>query len=722
MASDSNNQRRLIVVSNRLPVSLELSGDQWQSKRSAGGLATAMDPLLRQAGGLWIGWPGTDDNSPDLVNQLREEHNCIAVDLPAEIAERFYEGYSNQALWPLFHSFATRLEFDPQNWDAYGEANRRFCAAVVEQYQPGDRIWIHDYHLMLLPGMLRREIPDAPIGFFLHIPFPASDIFSLLPRGDELLNGLLGSDLIAFHTHTHLQHFRRSVRRLLGIESKLDTLDTEGRTVGLQALPIGIAPDDFLSHLKQAEAPYQGQKLIIAVDRLDYTKGLPERLRAYARLLENEPDLRGAVVLLQVAVPSRENIESYQELTDEVNRLIGEINGRFGTPQWVPVVYMYRSIPRDELVALYNRADVAWVSPLRDGMNLVAKEYVACKPQGDGVLVLSSFAGAAAEMGEALLVNPYDEERTAAAVSRALHMHHAEKCERMSALHQRVLRNNVFHWGEAFLGALEQLALKRTEAASTGPVALSEEGLLTAYRHAANRVLLLDYDGTLTSFTARPQDAGPDAELLHVLQTLAADPANHIVLISGRKVADLDKWVGHIPNLGIAGEHGARWREPGSQEWHGTPAATAWKQSVRPILDHFTDRTPGSCVEEKEFALVWHYRMAEPEFADWLAAELVAMLDGMLAETELRAYRGNKIVEVKPLAANKGAFTSALLATRPDADFLAAVGDDRTDEDMFAQMPPNAWTIHVGRETTKALYFTPDVRSVRALLTRLAKP
>ncbi|HYP13719.1 MAG TPA: bifunctional alpha,alpha-trehalose-phosphate synthase (UDP-forming)/trehalose-phosphatase [Bryobacteraceae bacterium] len=719
---------RLIVVSNRLPVSIAQEGDEWRATRSAGGLATAMDPILRKTGGIWIGWSGAKDEPQEVAEILRNEHGCIPVPLPADIAELFYEGYSNQALWPLFHSFTTRLRFEPDAWGAYIEANKRFCDAVAEQFQEGDRIWVHDYHLMLLPGMLRERLPNAPVGFFLHIPFPASDIFSLLPRADELLAGLIGADVIAFHTHTHLQHFRRSVRRLLGVESKIDGLEAAAREVKLVALPIGSAPDEFLGcltdpetkeQIQKLEAAYSERKLIVAVDRLDYTKGLPERLRAYRQLLKSEPELQGKVVLLQIAVPSRENIESYQELTSEVHQLVSEINGKFGTPDWIPVVYIHRGISRPELVALYHLADVGWVSPLRDGMNLVAKEYVSCKPDGNGVLVLSSFAGAAAEMGEALLVNPYDEERTAAAVSRALSMGPEEKTDRMSALHDRVLRNDVFAWGDRFLAALKDAEVSRKESSAPLPVPVPSDKLHHAYARSARRVLFLDYDGTLVGFTARPQDAAPDDALVQLLGSLASDPENAVVVISGRRTGDLERWLGGIPGLGLAAEHGARWRAPRSNEWRGEPVAQNWKQTVRPILDHFTDRTPGSCVEEKEFALVWHYRMAEPEFGDWLATELTAMLDGMLAETELRAYRGNKIVEVKPLSANKGAFASTFLQSYGEVGFMLAAGDDRTDEDLFASLPDGAWLIHIGNGISRAAYRAASPADFRQLLSGL---
>jgi trehalose 6-phosphate synthase/phosphatase len=379
----------------------------------------------------------------------------------------------------VFHNFPSELKFDAKGWDAYLEANRIFCKAVAERYKPGDLVWVHDYQLMLLPQMLREQLPDAAIGFFLHIPFPSSEIFPILPRREELLEGLLGADLVAFQTHGHSQQFRSALLRVLGLESKIADVAVGGRPVRLEAHPIGIAPVEFTALASRDEtttrnyaewgARYRARKVLLAVDRLDYTKGISERLRAYAHLLRTYPELRQKVVLIQIAVPTREGIETYQELRTEVNRLVGEISGKFGTPDWTPVVYINRSIERTELVALYKLADVCWVGSLRDGMNLLAKEYVACKADGDGVLVLSEFAGAAAEMGEALLINPFDEERTASTVERALALEEDERKQRMQRLHNRVLHNNVFRWGERFLAALQESVSARGRYSDTQP-------------------------------------------------------------------------------------------------------------------------------------------------------------------------------------------------------------------------------------------------------------
>ena len=730
---------RLIVVSNRLPLALRKSEDGvWLTEKSSGGLASAMNPLLRNTGGIWIGWSGDTADEHDeqrravLRDWARNEH-CFAIELPAEVATGFYEGFANQTLWPVFHYFPSQLRFDPKEWDAYVEANRIFCQAVVDQYRSGDLIWVHDYQLLLLPQMLREVLPDAAIGFFLHIPFPSSEVFPILPRREDLLKGLLGADLLAFQTHGHLQQFRSSLLRVLGLESRVAEIGLGGRAIRLEALPIGIAPDEYTNllvgdqateqHYAEWVARYAGRKVVLAVDRLDYTKGVPERLRAYARLLRSATELKENIVLIQIAVPTREGIDTYQDLRTEVNQLVGEINGKLGTPDWTPVVYINRAIEREELVALYKLADVCWIGPLRDGMNLVSKEYVACKADGGGVLVLSEFAGAAAEMGEALLINPFDEERTAAVVARALTLDEQERRDRMRALHGRVVRNDVFHWGDRFLAALEEAASARGRYADTQPRRVRISEIQEAYLRASRRLLILDYDGTVVPFADFPQQAAPPPTVLKMLASLAADSSNCVALTSGRRIRDMDQWFGRVEGLWLIAEHGAEFKQPGSSSWESlrSPAKADWKASVMPILEHFVDRTPGSFVEEKDYSLVWHHRLAEPEFGVWLANELVSMLEAMLAETELRATRGANIVEVKPVWANKGEAFTRLQEAQPHADFLFAVGDDRTDEDLFERMPDGAWTVHVGPGSTGAAFVAPDFESVRRLLGILAE-
>jgi trehalose 6-phosphate synthase/phosphatase len=731
-------ENRVIVVSNRLPFTLKRSADSWKVERSSGGLVTAMRPILKRTQGIWIGWPGESPSNVDedrlkLLNRMAEKERYIAVDLPKEVSRGFYEGFANQSLWPIFHHFPGFARFDPDHWQSYREANLKFRDAILNHLQPNDVVWIHDYQLMLLPRMLREVAPDTPIGFFLHIPFPSSGIFRVLPRRDELLRGILGADYIAFHTYSYLQNFRSSILRILGLESQMNVVFPENRPVRIDALPIGISPKDFtdLLHndnttakrLREIKERFTGRRILLSVDRMDYTKGIPERLRTFNRLLHRNPDLRGNIVLIQVAVPSREKIDEYRELRHEVDELIGKINGEWSTPDWTPVVYLRRAIPQSELIALYAAADLAWVSPLRDGLNLVAKEYVACKENGDGTLVLSEFAGAAAEMGESILVNPYDEERTAEAIERALSFSKEEQRDRMLALHRRVVRNNVFTWGDRFISNLLEASASRNSVYGNGPLELPSDTALESFRKARSRMLLLDYDGTLVGYRKRPQDAVPPTEVVELLRRLCADSANTVAIVSGRSRENIEGWFSSVQGLWLAAEHGATIRRADSRNWETFQKDhfAGWKDHVYPILEHFVDRTPGSFIEDKEFSLVWHYRMADPEFGEWLANELVANLEQMLAETELRPYRGQKTIEIKPLWANKGEVFARLKEACPEPEFILAAGDDRTDEDLFAQLPETAWTVHIGNNRTRARYFLSGPLEMISFLSQCAE-
>jgi trehalose 6-phosphate synthase/phosphatase len=729
--------QRLIVVSNRLPLTLQRHEGTWRTERSSGGLATALWPMLQRTDGLWIGWPGERaTGDPGIVQQLerwRLEKRCLAVDLQPDVAERFYEGYANQTLWPLFHQFPLDLHYEAAEWDAYVDANRAFRDAVLREARPGDRVWVHDYHLLLLPQLLREAAPELNVGFFLHIPFPSSEVFRILPRREEILRGMLGADLVGFQTHNDLQHFRASLARILGFDSRMDRVEVSGRYTRLEALPIGVAPEEFAGLLKEdrtAQKAHQtfrrrfaGRRVLLAVDRLDYTKGIPHRLRAFRRLLENAPHLRGKVVLVQVAVPSRERIPLYDKLRKQVNGMVGEINGDFSTPDWTPVVYIHRSIPRTELVGLYAAADVGWVTPLRDGMNLVAKEYVLCQHEGQGALMLSEFAGAAAEMGEAFVVNPYDEDRTAAMLETILATSEDERRARMSALSARVLRNNVFAWADRFLDSLRQAVADRGGLPGEWPPLVPAEEVARAFGGARPRLLLLDYDGTLVAFARTPREAAPSRALVEVVERLVAAEATTVCIVSGRPRADLNRWFGHVRGLWLGAEHGALLRRPDG-DWEPLRAGETvdWKARVRPVLEHFADRTPGSFIEEKEHGLVWHYRMGDPDFAPWLANELSSTLDKMLSETEQRAVRGHKAVEVRPAWANKGRVLEFLENRHgPAYGFRLAIGDDRTDEDLFEQMPADSFTVHVGPGPSRARFRLADQAHVRRFLERIAQ-
>ncbi len=737
-AGSVSTKQRLLVVSNRLPLTAKRVSGRWRGERSSGGLVAAMAPLMERSDGLWLGWPGdTLPGEPEgrkrLMKEWEQEHGYVAVEIPPKVSRSFYEGYANDTLWPLLHGFPTRVVFAPESWIAYRDANERFADTVISKMRDGDLVWVHDYQLMLVPQLVRERSPEARIGFFLHIPFPSSEAFHILPEREEVLLGLLGADSIAFQTHGHLHNFRRSLLQVLGLESSMDRVQVEGRIVHLAALPIGIQTDEWEALIgedrkvarRRAELNerHRGRKLIISVDRLDYTKGIPERLRTFRRLLRSAPAWRGKATLVQIAVPSRERVPAYAELRREVSELVGEVNGDFGTPEWQPVVYLRRSVNKQELAALYSAADVAWVGPLRDGMNLVAKEYVACQHQGDGILVLSEFAGAAQELGEALRINPYDEVGTAETIVRALEMGAAERAERMAALHERVQRNNAVRWAERFTDGLREATAPNGLTMRRERPAPDLTALQQAFDDASRRLILLDYDGTLVDIQPRPQDAAPTPALIRLLEDLSRLPDTTTAIVSGRSKADIDGWFGDIKGLGLAVEHGALIREPDARHWELLRAGMdlSWKDRVRPVLEQFAASAPGSLIEDKDYALAWHYRLVDAEFGAWLANELVTTLENLLSGTELGVIHGNRVVEVRYAWANKGE-VAALMASRfKRKSFVLALGDDRTDEDLFRRLPRSAWTIRVGDGSTTARFRVPGPSEAKGLLRLLTR-
>jgi trehalose 6-phosphate synthase/phosphatase len=691
---------------------------------------------MRESHGMWVGWPG--DSSPeDPAGQRRlladwvGRHGYVSVELPAELSRAFYEGYANDTLWPLLHGFPTRVVFDPESWVAYRDANRRFAETVVARHLPNDLVWVHDYQLLLVPELVRDARPDARVGFFLHVPFPSSEVFGILPQRDQILRGLLGADMIAFQTHSHLHNFRRALLLWLGLDSRMDRVEVGDRVVRLHALPIGVVPDEWTTlihddpavgrRIRQLRTRHGSRQLILSVDRLDYTKGIPERLRAYRRLLRASPERRGRITLIQVAVPTREHVPAYQELRREVSELVGEIVGEFATPEWAPVVYLRRSVPRGELAALYAAADVAWVSPLRDGMNLVAKEYLTCQEERPGVLVISEFAGAAQEMAEAIRVNPYDEEGSVDALARALDMPEEERRERMLALHARVLRGDARTWAATFLEALREAAGERATDRSSEVRPLPVAELHSAFVAAHRRLVCVDYDGTLVPIVARPRDAVPTEGLADILRCLARSSGTTVLLVSGRRAQDLDRWFGHVDGLWLAAEHGALLRGPADGDWSPLHqgADSGWKGQVRPVLEHFVARTPGSLIEEKTFSLAWHYRQADPEFGEWLAKELADTLHALVAGTDLAILLGDKVVEVRFAWAQKGEALARLMSRIEVPDFTLAIGDDRTDEDLFERLAARDWSVKVGPGPTRARFRISRPTEVRALLAML---
>jgi trehalose 6-phosphate synthase/phosphatase len=717
---------RLLIVSNRLPVSVSRDKDQLSIHPSTGGLATGLGGVHASSGGVWLGWSGAVEGelAPDQEKQLAkrcQELSLVPVPLTGDEVERYYERYCNGVLWPALHYMINQLPLEVPDFDLYEKINRRFAEATVAQYRPGDLIWVHDYQLMLVPQMIRERLPEARIGFFLHIPFPASDVFRILPFRERLLAGMLGADLVGFHTAAYMRHFAAAALRILGVAIDVDRMRWEHRTVRAGVFPMGVDAGDFarLSDspavaakvAEMRDGSHAGPSLLVGMDRLDYTKGIPRRLLAYEHLLRQHPELRGRVRLVQVAVPSRTNVDRYQEFRSQVDTLIGRIHGQFATPSWVPVHYMYRGLPRDEVVALYRAADVMLVTPIRDGMNLVAKEFVAARTDEGGVLVLSEMAGAASELAEAVHVNPYDVPGSADAYYRALTMPEDERHTRMRALRRRVFAYDVHRWAQAFLQRLVEP--EPSSGRDPSPVA-HLHALVDEAGAASYLVLLIDYDGTLVPFAATPELARPDREALHLLERLAARPRTEVHVVSGRPRGTLERWLGAV-RVTLHAEHGFWSRAPGEVGRALEAPKLAWHDQVFGILREYADRTPGSLVEEKPAGLAWHYRAADPEYGAAQANELRLHLTEVLGNTPVEVLVGEKVIELRAHGVNKGRIVPPILERHPDA-LLVAFGDDQTDEDLFAALPPGARAIHVGPGETRAPLRVASVREVRALL------
>jgi trehalose 6-phosphate synthase/phosphatase len=739
ISESSLKSERLIVVSNRLPVTVEASESGFSYSPSVGGLATSLNALRSDLEMIWLGTPGL--NVPDPTEQkvikeaLQDEFDSIPVFLDAETFKAYYSGFSNGCVWPLFHYFPQYAHYDSEEWHAYKEINQKFSEAVLEVARPTDSIWVHDYHLMLLPHLLHQALPDATIGYFLHIPFPSYEIFRMLPWRREILQGLVGSDLIGFHTFGYARHFLSSLLRILGLEQEFGWVTLDDRRIKVDTFPLGVDIERFegaqttssvQAELEELQGQVGDQKVILSVDRLDFTKGILERLRAFESFLQRNEDWHGRVQLISLLVPSRTGVPEYQSLKRQVDELIGKVNGEFGQPGWTPITYLYRALPFERLISLYLIADVALVTPLRDGMNLVAKEYLASRPDGSGVLVLSETAGAAEELGEAIIVNPHDEEGMVEGLHQALTMPIDEQQNRNRAMRGRLARYDTMRWARDFIQELDSLRVARRKRLPKRLSGNLLDELLVTYQQAKKRLFLLDYDGTLVSFASTPQGAKPDDELLPLLKGLANADGNTLVAISGRDAITLEGWLGEV-GIDLVAEHGAHVRRADQGEWETTVQGVeeGWKDKLRPVFEVFVDRTPGSLLEEKGAALVWHYRRAEPGLGSQRAAELTEALEGYVANTTLHILQGHKVVEVKPSSVSKGRAAQPWLQSKEPYDFIIAIGDDVTDEALFEVVPDDQWTVKVGiPESSGARFYVSSAEDVRGLLStlQLAKP
>ncbi|TPX70054.1 hypothetical protein SpCBS45565_g02009 [Spizellomyces sp. 'palustris'] len=702
-------------------------GGRWkfQERRGHSAIFAGINSLKDTEKLIHIGWTGTtyDDESyplesnsltrelrQSLTDELWERKKCVPVILDDKKAAGHYEGYCKTDLWPLFHymlwDFALdAAEHDPISWVDYHDVNQQFADAILKVYQPGDLIWIHDYHLLLVPSMVRQALPDATIGFFLHTPFPSSELFRCLPRRKEILQGVLGSSMIGFQTYSYARHFLSSCTRVLGLESSPKGVDYKGSLVAINIFPIGIdavqlqerrKQQNVLDKMAAIKELYSGKKIIIGRDKLDHVKGVQHKLNAFQKFLTTFPEWQNKVVLIQVTSPAE---RESQKLESKVSELVSRINGNFGSLEFAPVHHYHQHLDQDDYYALLSIADLGLITSVRDGMNTSSHEFVVCQQENRSPLILSEFTGTAGSLSAAALVNPWDYQGVANAINEGLLMSREEKAIKHQQLFDHVTSNTAEFWGLSFIKELRKAAQSRT---ATNPTpALDFALMLDRYRRAPKRLLMFDYDGTLTPITKTPGAALPPPEMLKAMQILANDPGNVVFVISGRDEDCLDRWLGEVKGLGLSAEHGCFIKYPdhkGTGKWLNLSEDVdfSWKNEVTEIFNYYTERTQGSFVEHKRCSITWHYRLADPEYGHFQANECQNHLENaIMSKLPVEILIGKKNLEVRPVSINKGEIVKRLLSQNPDVEFVFCAGDDRTDEDMFKMVRRSALPDHV---------------------------
>ncbi|KAG0052579.1 threalose-6-phosphate phosphatase [Gryganskiella cystojenkinii] len=691
------------------PAAIDDSDCILEQRRGHSAMYSGIMSLRKDLETIQIGWVGeladqdgfvvpsknlTETHKTQLKDKLWEKEKVVPIFLDDSRAAGHYEGYCKTVLWPLFHYIlwdeATDGRVEKKNWDDYVFVNQQFADAIVEQYQPGDIVWIHDYHLLLVPHLLRQKLPGAAIGVFIHAPFPSSEIFRCLPKRVEVLNGLLGANQIGFQTYSYARHFISCCTRVNGYESTPRGVDAMGSTVWVGTFPIGIDAErverqrkapGVLPKMDAIRKTYKGKHIIVGRDKLDLVKGVQQKLRAFEKFLNDYPEMQGKVVLIQVTSPP---LVENPKLEAKIAELVAHINGTFGSLNFTPVHHYHQHIDRDEYYALLSVADIGLITSVRDGMNTTSLEYIMCQNENHGPLILSEFTGTAGSLGGALMVNPWDYQGVARVIYEALHLSEEDKAARQTQLHEHVVQHTAQFWAKNFI---QELVLNvGTWDQSTPTPYLDQLVIVEKYRNAKKRLLMFDYDGTLTPIRKTPGAAVPQEHMLKALTALANDPNNVVWIISGRDQKVLEEWLGEVENLGFSAEHGSFMRQPGSKKWINLTESLdmSWKNDVIEIFTYYTERTQGSFIEHKRSSLTWHYRMADPEFGAFQSRECQNHLENaVLSKLPVEILVGKKNLEVRPTIVNKGEIVKRLLSQHPEVDFVLCAGDDKTDEDMF---------------------------------------
>ncbi len=732
---------RLLMVSHQLPVKIEFKNGHIDVNPREGSFNAGLNYFYKSQNCFWVGGLNLKDEefSEEKKEALRiklYENNCFPLfNEKTEVTDEF-NVFNNQIIHPVFHYFLQNIEFNQEAWIGYENLNKQYAELIRNIINEGDKIWIHDYHLMLLPKFLRESNPDTSIGYFLHIPFPSYEVFRLLPWRIEILEGLLGADLIGFHTYDYERHFMSCVRRLLGYDTDFNKILLEERIAKVDSFPMGVdynrfydaakkikkRPEEQKSDLQKEielfKSQGQNRKILLSIDQLDRSKGLPERLRTYQHFLTKYPEYRENVILLFVLMENSESNDENENLKGEIDELVGKINGEFAVINWTPIWYFFRNLNFDDLTEIFTLSDIAILTPFRDGMNLASKEFIATRIDGKGVLILSEMAGAAKEMYESLLSNPNNIEDIALNIKKAINMPEEEQINRNSVLQDRLKNYTEAKWASYFIGGLSNVK-KLQETKQTKKINEQiKDKIKNKFKKAKKSILFLDYDGTLSAFKKDPLEAAPDEDLYNMLSILSKLPNNDVVIISGRHKETLADWFSGSWNITIIAEHGV-WTKMPVGDWEIMEQTKAeWKDIVRPYIEFYVDRTPGSFIEEKNYSLVWHYRKADPDLGNLRSWELKEEMLELITNHDLEIMDGDKVLEIKSAGINKGrAALNRMGETK--YDFIFGIGDDWTDEYLFKDLPDDAITIKVGTKPTVAKYYVEGTEDVRPLLKSL---
>lgn len=726
---------RLLIVANRLPVEIIQTNDHFEYTNSPGGLISGLQNSANEIDTVWIGWPGKPvlkKHQAKIAKDLYSKFQSLPVFLTPRQIDNHYFGFSNKTVWPLFHYFSDKSVFNKKYWKDYRTVNKLFADKTLKTVKPNDLIFIQDYQLMLLPKMLRDARPDLTIGFFLHIPFPSFELLRNLPEEVRtgIIEGILGADLVGFHTNDYRQHFLESVTRTTGIKPVSKTLYVESRPVQVENMPLGINYHKFeeavtnkkiLKKASNLKKIFKGRKLIFSVDRLDYTKGIANRLLGFEKFLQTYPQFHKKVTLILSTQPSRVEIDKYQELKNEVDQIVGRINSAFGDMLWTPIIYQFTSLPFEEMVVRYLVASIALITPLRDGMNLVSKEFIAVKGNKlTGSLILSETAGSARELTQAIMINPNDPVEIASAIAKALTLAPSEQRKRLKQMHSIVSQFSAPRWTSDWIHKLVEISKSGFKIPLVDILEKTNYSkILVGYKKAERRLLILDYDGTLVPYAPIYSQAKPPKKLLILLKKLADDFKNEIVILSGRDKDSLSRWI-KVPKIALVAEHGI-WVKPRNQ-YYFEPAKglqVNWMKDVHDILLKFTERIPKSLIEKKDYSLAFHYRQSSQDLVEQQLPDLLDELELVIQNTDLEVMKGSKIIEIKNKSINKGSSTRAWVS-RKKYDFYLAIGDDTTDEDLFQALPDKAYTIKLGPEESKAKYRIKSVKDTLKLLNELS--